>query len=336
MTEKTTATHPGGRTIEWGAGAGATTEFERLYRANVDAVTAYFARRAAEPQVVADLTADTFVAAITSFGSFDPRKGTARAWLFGIARRVYASYCETYSQQQHRLNAGRAARARPGPGPGTAQPDRRRAGLPGHGGRAGRAAGTRPRGDRACGHRRLRPQEAAAALGLAPGTVRMRLLRARARLAGKPSTSKTPASTTIRSGVTAMTKFADHLFDDLMREHGSTLSNARPPAPEAAHRDPPGAAGGRRGRRRRRGRRGVLVATAGTNPAAQRPGRGGKTPAYAVTNNLNGTVTLAVYRKSGIAGANAKLHELGESQVYVVPVGPAARAFPRCRRPPCR
>ena len=109
MTEKTTASHPGDRTIEWGAGTGATTEFERLYRANVDAVTAYFARRAADPQVVADLTADTFVAAITSFKSFDPRKGTGRAWVFGIARRVYASYCETYSQHQHRLQrlAGR-------------------------------------------------------------------------------------------------------------------------------------------------------------------------------------------------------------------------------------
>ena len=73
---------------------GATAEFERLYRANVDAVTAYFARRSADPQVVADLTADTFVAAITGFSSFDPRKGTARAWVFGIARRVYAAHCE--------------------------------------------------------------------------------------------------------------------------------------------------------------------------------------------------------------------------------------------------
>jgi hypothetical protein len=52
--------------------------------------SAYFARRTADPQVVADLTADTFVAVITYFGSFDPRKGTARAWVFGIARSVYA------------------------------------------------------------------------------------------------------------------------------------------------------------------------------------------------------------------------------------------------------
>ena len=69
---------------------------------NVDAVTAYFARRSADPQVVADLTADTFVAVITGFGSFDPRKGTTRAWVFGIARRVYASYCEAYRQRQHK------------------------------------------------------------------------------------------------------------------------------------------------------------------------------------------------------------------------------------------
>ncbi len=49
------------------AGPGATAEFERLNRANVDAVTAYF------------------------------------------ARRVYASYCQAYSQQQDKLRqlAGR-------------------------------------------------------------------------------------------------------------------------------------------------------------------------------------------------------------------------------------
>ena len=50
---------------ERAADAGAAAEFERLYRANVDAVTAYFARRTTDPQLVADLTADTFVAVIT-------------------------------------------------------------------------------------------------------------------------------------------------------------------------------------------------------------------------------------------------------------------------------
>ena len=183
MTEKTTATHPGGRTIEWGAGTGATTEFELLYRANVDAVTAYFARRAAEPQVVADLTADTFVAAITSFGSFDPRKGSGRAWVFGIARRVYASYCETYSQQQHRLQR-LAGRRELDPDQVEELLNRIDAERACRDMLAGLAE--LPERDRAVIElvdiTGLRPQEAAAALGLAPGTVRMRLLRARARL----------------------------------------------------------------------------------------------------------------------------------------------------------
>ena len=65
----------------------------------------------------------------------------------------------------------------------------------------------------------------------------------------------------------------------------------------------------------------MLAATSGTNGDGHGADvAGGKTPAYAVTSNPNGTVTLAVYKKSGIAGANAKLHELGDSQVYVVPV----------------
>ncbi len=67
------------------------------------AVTAYFARRSADPQTVADLTADTFAQAITSFATFDPRKGTPRAWVFGIARRIYAAHCQAHSQQRSRV-----------------------------------------------------------------------------------------------------------------------------------------------------------------------------------------------------------------------------------------
>ena len=72
MAERTATTSQAHGTGARDAGEGAAAEFERLYRANVEAVTAYFARRSADPHVVADLTADTFVTAITSFGSFDP------------------------------------------------------------------------------------------------------------------------------------------------------------------------------------------------------------------------------------------------------------------------
>ena len=68
-------------------------EFEQVYRSNVGGVTAYFARRCADPQTVADLTSETIVRAAGAFGSFDPGRGAARPWLFGIAAHVYAQYC---------------------------------------------------------------------------------------------------------------------------------------------------------------------------------------------------------------------------------------------------
>lgn len=104
-----------------------------------------------------------------------------------------------------------------------------------------------------------------------------------------------------------MTRFADQLFDDLMREHGPTLASAKVRAAPKRHL----------------ARRPVLLtAGAGSLAVAATVGAlvaGGGTPAYAVTTHSDGTVTLAVYQKSGIAGANAKLRSLGE-RVVVVPV----------------
>ena len=69
-------------------------EFEQVYLRNVDALMGYFARRCREPQTVADLTSETFVRAVGGFAGFDPRRGSDRAWLFGIAARVFAQHCE--------------------------------------------------------------------------------------------------------------------------------------------------------------------------------------------------------------------------------------------------
>lgn len=68
-------------------------EFGAAYRENVGAITSFFARRCSEPQVVADLTSETFVEAVAGFASFELGRGSVRAWLFGIARHVYADYC---------------------------------------------------------------------------------------------------------------------------------------------------------------------------------------------------------------------------------------------------
>jgi RNA polymerase sigma-70 factor (ECF subfamily) len=75
----------------------ALVEFERIYDSNADTVMSYFARRCGDPQAVADLTSETFVRAIGAFGTFDPRRGSPRAWLFGIAAHVFAQHCAEHS-----------------------------------------------------------------------------------------------------------------------------------------------------------------------------------------------------------------------------------------------
>jgi RNA polymerase sigma factor (sigma-70 family) len=69
-------------------------EFEQVYVRNVDILVGYFARRCRDPQTVADLTSETFVRAVDGFARFDPRRGSDRAWLFGIAAHVFAYHCE--------------------------------------------------------------------------------------------------------------------------------------------------------------------------------------------------------------------------------------------------
>jgi hypothetical protein len=105
-----------------------------------------------------------------------------------------------------------------------------------------------------------------------------------------------------------MTKFEDQLYDDLMRAHGHALARTTVPA-SPKHRVT---------------RRRTLLAAGGALAAAAAIAgtlvAGGGTPAYAVTKNPDGSVTVAVYQESGIAGANARLKQLGDSQVVVVPI----------------
>jgi len=121
-----------------------------------------------------------------------------------------------------------------------------------------------------------------------------------------------------------MTKFEDQLYADLMREHGPTLAATRPPATAKRHvtaRHAAIVAGA--GGVAVAAAVGALVAT-GDSPGtpAGHHVASGPAPAYAVTKNPNGTVTLDVYKTSGIAGANARLRQLGDSQVVIVPVEP--------------
>jgi RNA polymerase sigma-70 factor (ECF subfamily) len=161
----------------------ALAEFEQIYRGNFDVVTAYFARRCAEPQIVADLTSETFVRAAGAFGTFDPDRGSARAWLFGIAAHVFAGHCAQAANG--RSAVARLAQRRPLDMDETeelaARIDAERAGR----NLVGRCARL-PELERAAVElvdlAGLTPKEAATALGVSRVVLRKRLSRARARL----------------------------------------------------------------------------------------------------------------------------------------------------------
>ena len=66
--------------------------FAAFYRGQSHRVLAFFYRRTACPYVSADLTAETFAEALASIGRFSPKRGTATAWLFGIAGNEYRQW----------------------------------------------------------------------------------------------------------------------------------------------------------------------------------------------------------------------------------------------------
>ncbi len=166
-----------------GPSGSALAEFEQVYRGNVDVVMSYFARRCAEPQVVADLTSETFVRAAGAFGSFDPRRGSARAWLFGIAAHVFAGHCAQTANGRDAV--ARLAQRRPLDVDETeelaARIDAERDGR-----ELTERCSQLPEIERAAVElvdlAGLTPKEAATALGVSRVVLRKRLSRARARL----------------------------------------------------------------------------------------------------------------------------------------------------------
>ena len=121
-----------------------------------------------------------------------------------------------------------------------------------------------------------------------------------------------------------MSKFEDRLWMELVREHGPDLAQIRTPT--------------RRARRRPRPRLlvGTTLGLAGIGTIlALALGAASSSPAFAVTRNPDGTVTVRVTRFGGIAGANARLAALGvrAKAVQVTAGCTAARGSWVARRP---
>jgi DNA-directed RNA polymerase specialized sigma24 family protein len=64
--------------------------FEAFYREQVEDLQRFVARRVGDRERAADLTAEIFIAAIESSARYRSRRGTPKAWLYGIARLVVA------------------------------------------------------------------------------------------------------------------------------------------------------------------------------------------------------------------------------------------------------
>jgi RNA polymerase sigma factor (sigma-70 family) len=64
--------------------------FEVFYLRYAEAMIAYFAVRTRQPDVAADLSAETFAAALRGSSRYKPGAAPAAAWLFAIARNKLA------------------------------------------------------------------------------------------------------------------------------------------------------------------------------------------------------------------------------------------------------
>lgn len=156
---------------------------EAFYCEHIATVKAYFSRRVDDPHLVADLTADTFLAAMTAAPGYRPDAGRPVAWLLGIARNRVADAsrrqarrlrAESRIEGRRLLDEDAAARIE----------DRIAAEASTRALYAGLAQ--LPGRDRALMELvavdGLPVTEAAAQLGMKPGTARVRLHRSRARL----------------------------------------------------------------------------------------------------------------------------------------------------------
>jgi RNA polymerase sigma-70 factor (ECF subfamily) len=81
--------------------------FSALYRRFERPVLGFFVRATSRPDLAADLAAETFARALESVDAYDPSRGRADQWLFGIARNVLST-----SYRQGRVDS--AARERLG------------------------------------------------------------------------------------------------------------------------------------------------------------------------------------------------------------------------------
>ncbi len=156
-------------------------DFEAAFRQHFSPVYRFIARRVG-PALAEDLAAETFATAYRRRASFNPRQGSLRAWLYGIAVNLLRNHRRA---EQHLLALdAQMAPQTTVPDDSDATDERVIAALLGP--RLATALGQLNQEQREVlllhAWADLRHDEIGVAMGIAPGTVRSRLSRARAAL----------------------------------------------------------------------------------------------------------------------------------------------------------
>ncbi len=90
------------------------TDFVALFEAHYDEIAAYLRRRQVDASTADDLAQAVFCEAWKSRASYDEQRGSARAWLFGIASNLLSRH---FRAERRRLKAyARAASRTAAPG----------------------------------------------------------------------------------------------------------------------------------------------------------------------------------------------------------------------------
>jgi RNA polymerase sigma factor (sigma-70 family) len=157
--------------------------FEAFYRAHLPLVHRFVARRVADPHLAADLVAEVFLAAIDGAGGYRPDRGSPAGWLTGVARNVVAA---EFRRQSRDRDAARRLVGRRLLDADSLTRIEERIDAERETRRLYDALASLPRRDRALMELvavdGLSVAEAAAVLGVKPGTARVRLHRSRARV----------------------------------------------------------------------------------------------------------------------------------------------------------
>lgn len=149
--------------------------FEELFARTQTALMGYAVRRVSDPADAADVVAETYLVAWRRLDELPPGEET-RLWLFGVARRVLANH---HRGERRRLALADRLREELGTGPDLPPPD--------SSGAVGRAMRRLSDDDRELltllAWEGLSREEVAVTLGVSRAVVRLRLHRARGRLA---------------------------------------------------------------------------------------------------------------------------------------------------------